>query len=75
MARQLRTRDVFATRSRMMQFEGGPQTSRFYACDEHEDSLHVPSMCHFPIITDVVRDEDPDEMFGCDFCREGGYEE
>jgi hypothetical protein len=61
-----------ATCSRVMQFEGGPQRTRFYACDGHYDSLHVPSMCHFPIFTEPVRNEDPEEEINCDFCREGG---
>ena len=58
--------------SRRLQFEAGPQTHRFYVCEEHRHDLERGDVsCFFATATEPLRDEDEDKEIPCDLCREG----
>lgn len=59
-----------ASYSRRMQFEAGPESTVFYACEGHKARLDSYTNCHFPVTCWPVEAENPDDEQQCDFCRE-----
>lgn len=57
---------------RRLQFEAGPESYVFAACEECRPQLEKGAvMCFFPLAADPVEPVDPDDELTCDLCREG----
>ena len=59
-----------ATCSRTFQFESGPQTHTFHACEKHRSSLLTdPPMCFLELRKEPVVEVDPEDEIECYYCR------
>lgn len=63
-----------AIASRRFQFCAGPESTVFYACEEHAHRLSEsrnPPICFLTITSEPVVAHDADDELCCDYCREG----
>lgn len=58
---------------RVLQFRAGPESHRFYACEQHAAQLEKdwPIDLFFSTDRDPVEPVDEADEMDCDFCREG----
>jgi hypothetical protein len=64
----------FAVKSRVFQFEAGPERHRFYACAEHAPKLEKAPDCFLMFVRPEAQDTQAhteDDDFSCWFCQEG----